>query len=73
MQQNARREIRSKFQASAAEQDHGRLKQLLGEGREAADFIRTFVVQAKLNKRGNYEMKVEKHHANTEAEEAAIR
>ena len=41
-------------QVSASERDPGRIQQLLAEGREAADFIRTFVVQAKLNERGNY-------------------
>ena len=34
--------------------DPSRIKQLVEEAQEAADFIRTAVVQAKLNDRGNY-------------------
>ena len=34
--------------------DTTELEKLLAEGNEAADFIRTYVVQAKLNERGNY-------------------
>jgi hypothetical protein len=30
------------------------VRKLLGESQEAAEFIRSFVVQAKLNERGNY-------------------
>lgn len=30
------------------------VKKLLAEGEEAASFIKTFVVQAKLNERGNF-------------------
>lgn len=41
-------------QVSAAERDPDRLNQLFAEGKEAAEFIKTFVVQAELNDRGNY-------------------
>ena len=42
------------MQESATEQDPARIKQLCAEGEEAASFLKTFVVQGKLNKRGNY-------------------
>ena len=32
------------------------IQRLCAEGDEAADFLRTFVVQARLNERGNYGM-----------------
>ena len=44
------------MQESAGEQDTGRIQQLCAEGREAASFLQTFVVQGKLNERGNYGM-----------------
>ena len=34
--------------------DTAAVKKLLAEGEEAASFIKTFVVQAKLNERGNF-------------------
>lgn len=73
MLHNSRKELRSKFEANRQVSDCGAIKKLLAEGEEAADFIKTFVVQAKLNKRGNFEMKVQPHHADATAEEAAIR
>ena len=45
---------RGLMQESAGEQDAGRIKQLCAEGEEAASFLKTFVVQGKLNERGNY-------------------
>ena len=42
------------LQANRQVSDSGAVKKLLAEGAEAADFIRTFVVQAKLNDRGNF-------------------
>ncbi|KAL3146600.1 hypothetical protein ABBQ32_000835 [Trebouxia sp. C0010 RCD-2024] len=73
MLQSSRKELRSKFEANRLVSDTTAVKKLLAEGEEAASFIKTFVVQAKLNERGNFEMKVEPHHANATAEEAAIR
>ncbi|KAK9800765.1 hypothetical protein WJX73_009437 [Symbiochloris irregularis] len=73
MLKNAKSKIRSEFEVSAAERDPDRLKQLFAEGEEASDFIKTFVVQAELNDRGSYAMQVEKHHADTVAEEAELR
>lgn len=73
MIQNSKLELRSKFEANRRVADSGAVKKLLAEGEEAASFIKTFVVQAKLNDRGNYEMKVQPHHADATAEEAALR
>ena len=42
------------WQAAAAEADPSAVARLCAEGEEAADFIRTYVVQARLNERGNY-------------------
>jgi hypothetical protein len=42
------------LQASRNVTDQPKLEELLAEAREAADFIKTAVVQAKLNDRGNY-------------------
>lgn len=41
-------------QAAAGEADPAAVLRLCQEGEEAADFIRTYVVQARLNERGNY-------------------
>ena len=42
------------LQANRSVSDTAAVKKLLAEGEEAANFIKTFVVQAKLNKRGNF-------------------
>lgn len=41
-------------QANRSVSDQAAQTKLLNEGEEAATFIRTFVVQAKLNERGNF-------------------
>lgn len=75
----SRTELRARFDesraslSSAGVQQQEQIDQALADAAEAADFLRTFVVQAKLNERGNYEMKLEPHHADAVAEEAAIR
>lgn len=76
----SRKELRARFDDSRAtlaggggQQHQEQIDQALADAAEAADFLRTFVVQAKLNERGNYEMKLEPHHADAVAEEAAIR
>ena len=74
----SRKELRARFDENRASLSSGgqqqeQIDQALADAAEAADFLRTFVVQAKLNERGNYEMKLEPHHADTVAEEAAIR
>ena len=42
------------WQAAAGEADPTAVARLCAEGEEAADFISTYVVQARLNERGNY-------------------
>lgn len=42
------------LQESRGVSDAGELQRLTAEGVEAADFISSFVVQARLNDRGNY-------------------
>ncbi len=80
----SRKELRARFDESRRstslgggseqqQQQQEQIDQALADAAEAADFLRTFVVQAKLNERGNYEMKLEPHHADAVAEEAAIR
>lgn len=41
-------------QAAAGVADPTEVARLCAEGEEAADFLRTYVVQARLNERGNY-------------------
>eukprot|EP00891_Asterochloris_glomerata_P003324 jgi/Astpho2/3324/Aster-x0573 len=60
-------------QANAGETNPSEVQKMLADGLEAADFIKTFVVQAKLNPRGNFEMQVQPEHADATAEEAALR
>lgn len=50
------------FQDSKEETDGEKLKSLVSEAYDAADFIRQHVVQAALNEEGNYEIKVGQHH-----------
>lgn len=65
-------ELRSKFdQATGADGDAA--TSAVADAHEAADFLRTYVVQAQLNERGNYRMTVEEHHVDTVAEEGEIR
>eukprot|EP00884_Botryococcus_braunii_P018712 jgi/Botrbrau1/5524/Bobra.0023s0011.1 len=70
--QLARRDIRSQFTANRLASGP-ELDGMFAAGEEAASFLRSCVVQARLNDRGNYEMKIEKHHTGAVAEEAAIR
>ncbi|KAK9829909.1 hypothetical protein WJX72_008604 [[Myrmecia] bisecta] len=69
MLESARQEIRSKFKEAASLTDQQEISRRFAEGEEAADFIRTYVVQAKLNERGNFAMQVQPEHADTTAEE----
>ncbi|KAK9831574.1 hypothetical protein WJX74_000763 [Apatococcus lobatus] len=73
MLQQSRREVRHKYQEAAGLTDPAEVQKKVAEAKEAADFIRTNVVQAQLNERGNFAMQVEEHHADSTAEEAAIR
>jgi complex III assembly factor LYRM7 len=54
MQTGAVKEIRDNFKKNRDITDPEEVKKLVGACYEAADFLSTFVVQAKLNERGNY-------------------
>ncbi|GBG77595.1 hypothetical protein CBR_g24042 [Chara braunii] len=58
-QRLALREIRSGFEKSRHVADVQVVDRLLAEANEAADFIRTQLVQVKMNERGNFEMDVD--------------
>lgn len=58
----ARQEIRGQFEASRQVADPQQQQQMLAEGLEAAEFIRTQIVQAAVNDRGNYEMAISPEH-----------
>lgn len=49
------------LQANRSVSDQAAQSKLLAEGAEAASFIKTFVVQAKLNERGNFGKLVSAH------------
>jgi len=69
----SRAELRSKFAEGAAVADPADVARRVADAREAADFLRTYVVQAALNERGNYRMTVQPHQADTVADEGALR
>ncbi|KAK9864299.1 hypothetical protein WJX84_004057 [Apatococcus fuscideae] len=73
MLRQSKLEVRHKYQEASSLTDAAEVQKRVAEAKEAADFIRTNVVQAKLNGRGNFAMHVEEHHADSTAEEAAIR
>ncbi|KAH9536063.1 hypothetical protein CY35_17G086400 [Sphagnum magellanicum] len=62
-------QIRAEFEEHKSVTDEAQLEQLLGKAREAVDFMQFNIVQAKLNERGNYEVKLEPEHAGASLEE----
>ncbi|KAJ7520138.1 hypothetical protein O6H91_05G031700 [Diphasiastrum complanatum] len=62
-------QIRSEFDQHRQISDQNELHRLLQQARETVEFLALNVVQAKLNDRGNYEMKLSKEHAGTSLEE----
>ncbi|CAM6087363.1 unnamed protein product [Calypogeia fissa] len=62
-------QIRHEFEANRHVSDPEVLRQCVAKAREAVDFISMNVVQAKLNDRGNYEMKLDPKHAGESLEE----
>ncbi|OMO63844.1 Complex 1 LYR protein [Corchorus capsularis] len=56
-------EVRKKFDENRHVTFEPEIQRLLGEAREASEFISTMIVQAKLNERGGYEVKPSKEHA----------
>ncbi|GKE36419.1 mitochondrial zinc maintenance protein 1, mitochondrial [Tanacetum coccineum] len=47
-------EVRKKFEENKHVTNEPEIRKLLDEAREASDFIRNMIVQAKLNERGGY-------------------
>eukprot|EP00262_Sarcandra_glabra_P003661 TRINITY_DN14422_c0_g1_i1.p1 TRINITY_DN14422_c0_g1~~TRINITY_DN14422_c0_g1_i1.p1 ORF type:complete len:105 (-),score=6.85 TRINITY_DN14422_c0_g1_i1:277-591(-) len=56
-------EVRRKFEENRNVSAETDIRRLVEEAREAADFVSTMIVQAKLNSRGGYEVKPSKEHA----------
>ncbi|KAK9914943.1 hypothetical protein WJX75_002676 [Coccomyxa subellipsoidea] len=73
MLSSARQEVRTRFKSAAGVTEPEEIEKLCAEGRDAANFLGQYVVQAQLNERGNFAMSVEPHHTETVAEEAALR
>ncbi|GAQ77757.1 hypothetical protein KFL_000030350 [Klebsormidium nitens] len=69
MQAGAVKEIRSHFEKNRDASDPEEVQKLVAGCYDAADFLSTFVVQAELNDRGNYEMKLQPEHAEKVAED----
>ncbi|KAL4546370.1 hypothetical protein Ndes2526B_g01595 [Nannochloris sp. 'desiccata'] len=67
----AKQEIRSKLEGSRQVTDAAQLEQLINEGKEAAAFLRTAIVQATANDKGHIEMEVKKEHTGSVAEPIA--
>ncbi|KAL3517441.1 hypothetical protein ACH5RR_020030 [Cinchona calisaya] len=61
-------EVRKKFEENRDVTSETEVQRLLEEAREASHFISTMIVQAKLNDRGGYEVKLEKVHADATLE-----
>ncbi|CAI5483605.1 unnamed protein product [Closterium sp. Yama58-4] len=53
-QSAGRAEVRGHFEGNRGEADERRLAELERDARDAAEMLRTMVVQARLNERGNY-------------------
>eukprot|EP01025_Chloroclados_australasicus_P034899 TRINITY_DN35627_c0_g2_i1.p4 TRINITY_DN35627_c0_g2~~TRINITY_DN35627_c0_g2_i1.p4 ORF type:complete len:126 (-),score=9.30 TRINITY_DN35627_c0_g2_i1:115-459(-) len=54
----SRKRIREAFDTYSTETDSAKIQQLLQDARDAADFLRTSIVQAPLNERGSYELNI---------------
>lgn len=65
----AQQEIRSKFETSRGVSDAQQVQEMLAEGNEAAEFIRSSIVQATMNERGAYEMAIQEQHLGGVVEE----
>eukprot|EP00899_Mesostigma_viride_P027999 jgi/Mesvir1/8384/Mv12629-RA.1 len=70
MQNAATAEIRRHFDESRNETDAAKVSGLLAQAAEAAEFLKSNVIQAALNERGNYEMDIRPEHAGKVAEPA---
>ncbi|GAB2290484.1 hypothetical protein Dimus_024761 [Dionaea muscipula] len=56
-------EARSKFEENRHVDSESDIQRLLGDAREASQFISTMIVQARLNDRGGYEIRPRIEHA----------
>lgn len=56
-------EVRSKFEENRSVTSDSDIQKLIEDAREASNFISTMIVQARLNDRGGYEVKLNKEHA----------
>ncbi|CAI9105427.1 OLC1v1004345C1 [Oldenlandia corymbosa var. corymbosa] len=61
-------EVRKKFEENRHVTSDSDVQRMLDEAREAAHFISTMIVQAKLSDRGGYEVKLDKEHADATLE-----
>lgn len=61
-------EVRKKFEENRDVTSDAEVQRLLEEAREASHFISTMIVQAKLNERGGYEVKLDTQHADATLE-----
>jgi complex III assembly factor LYRM7 len=68
-----RAEARKQFRANAGERDAARVAKMVADALDAAQFLRDSVVQAALNDKGNYAMKLKPQpgSANTAVQHAA--
>lgn len=57
------KQIRDEFETHRRSSDPSEIEGLLLKAREAAEFMTLNLVQAKLNDRGNYEMRLRKEHS----------
>jgi len=64
----AKKEIRQKFEDNRDNSG----TELVSEAYDAAEFIKTHVVQAEMNEEGNYSMKIEQQHAEDEPPEGWV-
>eukprot|EP00252_Welwitschia_mirabilis_P020226 TRINITY_DN4911_c0_g1_i1.p1 TRINITY_DN4911_c0_g1~~TRINITY_DN4911_c0_g1_i1.p1 ORF type:complete len:102 (+),score=16.07 TRINITY_DN4911_c0_g1_i1:110-415(+) len=56
------KEIRAKFEENRSVSNPSHIQKLLQDAQEAAEFLASMIVQAKLTDRGSYEVKLGKEH-----------
>jgi hypothetical protein len=59
----AKSEIRSHIEKSRGVQDESQVQELQAQGREAAEFLRTSIMQSSPNERGNWQVELNQEHA----------
>lgn len=63
------KQIRNEFDSNRTVGAGEELQSLLKKGQEAIEFMKVNIVQAKLNERGNYEVKLKPEHQGASLEE----